>query len=289
MTARIIDGTAIAASVREEIKRKVAAMDKKPGLAAILVGDDPASHVYVANKIKACAQVGIHSYEHRLPDNARADAIASLIDTLNEDPDVNGILLQLPLPAAIRGEAGRLTERIDPAKDVDGLTTTNLGRLMAGLDGLIACTPQGAMRLIEDVVPPAELMGMHAIVLGRSILFGKPMQQLLLNANCTVTQAHSRSRHLPELVKQCDIVVAAVGQAEMVKGEWVKPGAIVIDVGINRMEDGRLKGDVAFDECVGHVRAISPVPKGVGPMTITYLLMNTLKAAQTAQNRLQAA
>lgn len=289
MGARIIDGTSIAASMRDDIKRKVSGMSKKPGLAAILVGDDPASHVYVANKIKACGQVGIASYEHRLPENARADAIASLIETLNEDPDVHGILLQLPLPPSIRGEAGRLTELIDPAKDVDGLTTTNMGCLMAGLDGLVACTPQGALRLIHDVVSPAEMIGMHAIVLGRSILFGKPMQQLLLNANCTVTQAHSRSRHLPDLIGQCDIVVAAIGQPQMVKGEWIKKDAIVIDVGINRTDDGKLKGDVAFDECLGHVRAISPVPRGVGPMTITYLLANTLKAAQNLQQHSKTA
>ncbi|NBT59538.1 bifunctional methylenetetrahydrofolate dehydrogenase/methenyltetrahydrofolate cyclohydrolase [bacterium] len=195
----------------------------------------------------------------------------------NEDPDVHGILMQLPLPAAIRGETTRLLEMIAPEKDVDGLTTTNMGRLMAGMDGLVPCTPQGALRLIKEVCP--DLSGKHAVVLGRSLLFGKPMQQLLLNEDCTVTQVHSRSVDLPSYVRQADIVVAAVGRAEMVRGDWVKDGAIVIDVGINRMDDGKLKGDVAFDEVVSKASAITPVPGGVGPMTIACLLANTVKAA----------
>lgn len=280
MGAIVIDGTAVAARLREVIKIKVEGMAKKPGLAAILVGDDPASHVYVANKIKACQQVGIHSFEHRLPENAMPEAIASLIQTLNDDPDVHGILLQLPLPAPIRDRAAKLVELIAPEKDVDGLTTTNMGRLMAGIDGLVPCTPQGALRLIHEVLPPAELSGMHAVVLGRSLLFGKPMQQLLLNADCTVTQVHSRSRDLPHHIRQADIVIAAVGRPNMVKGTWIKDDAIVIDVGINRLESGKLTGDVAFEECLDHVRAITPVPKGVGPMTIACLLANTLKAAE---------
>lgn len=280
MAAIIIDGKAVAARLREELKIKVDGMAKKPGLAAILVGDDPASHVYVASKIKACAQIGMRSFEHRLPENAMADAVASLIYTLNEDPDVHGILMQLPLPAAIRGETTRLLELIAPEKDVDGLTTTNMGRLMAGMDGLVPCTPQGALRLIKEVC--SDITGKHAVVLGRSLLFGKPMQQLLLNEDCTVTQVHSRSVDLPSYVRQADIVVAAVGRAEMVRGEWVKDGAIVIDVGINRMEDGKLKGDVAFDEVVLKASAITPVPGGVGPMTIACLLANTVKAASFA-------
>lgn len=280
MGAVVIDGAAVAARLREDIKDSVAAMARKPGLAAILVGDDPASHVYVANKIKACQQVGIHSFEHRLPENAMPEAIASLIQTLNDDPDVHGILLQLPLPASIRDMAGQLVEMIAPEKDVDGLTTVSMGRLMAGIDGMVPCTPQGSLRLIHEVVPPSELSGMHAVVLGRSLLFGKPMQQLLLNADCTVTQVHSKSRDLPHHIRQADIVVAAVGRPHLVKGSWIKDDAIVIDVGINRLDTGKLTGDVAFDECLDHVRAITPVPKGVGPMTIACLLANTLKAAQ---------
>jgi methylenetetrahydrofolate dehydrogenase (NADP+)/methenyltetrahydrofolate cyclohydrolase len=280
MTAILIDGKAIAKNLREDLKARVDLMAKKPGLAVILVGDDPASHVYVSSKIKACAAVGIQSFEHRLPDNALAAAVASLIETLNEDPDVHGILMQLPLPSHIRDETPRLLELIAPEKDVDGLTTTSAGRLMAGLNGMVPCTPQGAMRLIQSVCP--DLAGKHAVVLGRSLLFGKPMQQLLLAADCTVTQVHSRSVDIPSYVRQADIVVAAVGRAEMVRGDWVKDGAIVIDVGINRMDDGTLKGDVAFDEVAAKASAITPVPGGVGPMTIACLLANTVKAASTS-------
>ncbi len=279
MSAVIIDGKAVARKLKDELAKTIETMAKKPGLAAILVGDDPASHVYVSSKIKACKDIGMHSYEHRLPDNAMAGAIASLIETLNEDPDVNGILLQLPLPEAIRDQTPKLLELIAPEKDVDGLTTTSMGRLMAGLDGLVPCTPQGAMRLIHEVCAPKDLAGKHAVVLGRSLLFGKPMQQLLLNADCTVTQVHSRTKNIEEHVRRADIVVAAVGKAEMVKGDWVKDGAIVIDVGINRMDDGKLKGDVAFDEVAPKASAITPVPGGVGPMTIACLLANTVKAA----------
>lgn len=279
MSATIIDGKAVAQSLRDELARTIETMTKKPGLAAILVGDDPASHVYVASKIKACKAIGMNSFEHRLPENAMVEAVASLIETLNEDPDVHGILLQLPLPEHIRDHTPRLLEMISPEKDVDGLTTTSMGRLMAGLDGMVACTPQGSLRLIHTVCPPKELSGKHAVVIGRSILFGKPMQQLLLNADCTVTQVHSRSKNIESIVRQADIVVAAVGRAEMVKGNWVKEGAIVIDVGINRMEDGKLKGDVAFNEVVEKASAITPVPGGVGPMTIACLLANTVKAA----------
>lgn len=279
MTAHIIDGKSIAKNLRARLAEQVETMTVKPGLSVILVGDDPASHVYVSNKIKACAQVGIKSFEHRLPNNARPEAIESLIHTLNEDPSVHGILMQLPLPDVIKDHTTRLVEMIAVEKDVDGLSTTNMGRLMAGLEGLVPCTPQGSMLLIESVIPKAELSGLHAVVIGRSLLFGKPMQQLLLNANCTVTQIHSRSKDIPSLVRQADIVVAAVGQAEMVKGDWVKDNAVVIDVGINRGEDGKLRGDVAFDEVAPKALAITPVPGGVGPMTIACLMSNTIKAA----------
>jgi len=188
--------------------------------------------------------------------------------------------MQLPLPEAIGDHTTRLVEMIAPEKDVDGLSTTNMGRLMAGIDGLVPCTPQGSMLLIESVMPRSELSGLHAVVIGRSLLFGKPMQQLLLNANCTVTQVHSRSKDIPSLVRQADIVVAAVGRTEMVKGDWVKDGAIVIDVGINRGDDGKLRGDVDFNEVAPKARAITPVPGGVGPMTIACLMANTIKAAQ---------
>lgn len=280
MTAHIIDGKTIAKNLRDRLKESVETMTVKPGLAVILIGDDPASHVYVSSKIKACAKVGINSYEHRLPDNARPEAIESLIHTLNEDPSVHGILMQLPLPEAIKDHTNRLVEMIAVEKDVDGLSTTNMGRLMAGVDGLVPCTPQGSMLLIESVIDRSELSGLHAVVIGRSLLFGKPMQQLLLNANCTVTQVHSRSKDIPSLVRQADIVVAAVGRMEMVKGGWIKDGAIIIDVGINRGEDGKLRGDVAFEEALSKARAITPVPGGVGPMTITCLLSNTIKAAK---------
>ncbi len=280
MTAHIIDGKTIAKNLRDRLKESVETMTVKPGLAVILIGDDPASHVYVSSKIKACAKVGINSYEHRLPDNARPEAIESLIHTLNEDPSVHGILMQLPLPEAIKDHTNRLVEMIAVEKDVDGLSTTNMGRLMAGVDGLVPCTPQGSMLLIESVIDRSELSGLHAVVIGRSLLFGKPMQQLLLNANCTVTQVHSRSKDIPSLVRQADIVVAAVGRMEMVKGGWIKDGATIIDVGINRGEDGKLRGDVAFEEALSKARAITPVPGGVGPMTITCLLSNTIKAAK---------
>ncbi len=280
MSTQIIDGKEISKNLRAELTARVSSMTVKPGLAVILVGDDPASHVYVSSKIKACGQIGIGSFEHRLPENARPEAIESLIHTLNEDPTVHGILMQLPLPEAIGDHTTRLVEMIAPEKDVDGLSTTNMGRLMAGIDGLVPCTPQGSMLLIESVMPRSELSGLHAVVIGRSLLFGKPMQQLLLNANCTVTQVHSRSKDIPSLVRQADIVVAAVGRTEMVKGDWVKDGAIVIDVGINRGDDGKLRGDVDFNEVAPKARAITPVPGGVGPMTIACLMANTIKAAQ---------
>lgn len=274
--AQIIDGKTVSNRLLGEIATKTAAMPTPPGLAVILVGDDPASHVYVSNKIKACAKAGIRSIEHRLPATASDGDIATLIDNLNADPSVNGILLQLPLPEGL--DEDTLVQRIAPEKDVDGLTIPNIGKLVAGLDGLVPCTPQGSMLLIREVCP--DLTGKHAIVIGRSLLFGKPMAQLLLAANATVTTAHSRTKNLAEICRTADILVAAVGRPKMVKGDWIKPGAIVIDVGINRLETGKLCGDVDFDEAVKIAGAITPVPGGVGPMTIACLMANTLKASK---------
>ncbi|MCB1650728.1 MAG: bifunctional methylenetetrahydrofolate dehydrogenase/methenyltetrahydrofolate cyclohydrolase FolD [Alphaproteobacteria bacterium] len=273
---RIIDGKAIAATLRAELAEQVAGMDRKPGLAVILVGDDPASQVYVRNKIKACEGVGIRSFESRLPAKATQSEVAAEIQAFNDNHAVDGILLQLPLPYPL--DADVLVQMIDPAKDVDGLTLPNIGALVAGMDGLVPCTPQGSLQLIKSV--EEDLSGKHAVVIGRSLLFGKPMAQLLLGENCTVTMAHSRTQDLAALCAQADILVAAVGREQMVKGEWIKPGAIVIDVGINRREDGTLCGDVDTDAAMGVARAITPVPGGVGPMTIACLLANTVKAAK---------
>lgn len=277
MPATIIDGKAIAADLRSNIAKSVAAMAQKPGLAVILVGDDPASHVYVRNKIKATEEVGMRSMEHRLPANATAQQIASLIDQLNADKDVHGILMQLPLPNHL--DSDPLIQRITPEKDVDGLTFVNAGKLVAGdSSGMVPCTPQGSLLLIKSV--NHELTGLNAVVIGRSLLFGKPMAQLLLAENCTVTTAHSKTKDLASVCRNADILIAAVGRTEMVKGDWVKPGAIVIDVGINRQSDGKLKGDVDYAAASKIASAITPVPGGVGPMTIACLLANTLKAAR---------
>jgi methylenetetrahydrofolate dehydrogenase (NADP+)/methenyltetrahydrofolate cyclohydrolase len=273
--ARIIDGKAISARVMENVAARVAKMDRKPGLAVILVGEDPASQVYVGNKIKACAKTGIRSIEHKLPATASQEEIASLIEKLNVDPDVDGILMQLPLPAPL--DSDLLIQMIAPEKDVDGLTILNIGKLVAGMDGMVPCTPQGSLVLLKEVLP--DLTGLHAVVIGRSLLFGKPMAQLLLQENCTVTTAHSKTKNLPELCRSADIVIAAVGRPKMVKGDWIKPGAVVIDVGINRLDDGKLCGDVDFDEAAQVAGAITPVPGGVGPMTIACLMQNTLKAS----------
>jgi methylenetetrahydrofolate dehydrogenase (NADP+)/methenyltetrahydrofolate cyclohydrolase len=278
-TARIIDGKAVAAKLREQIAAEAATLTARgtqPGLAVIMVGDNPASDVYVRNKINACEKTGIRSIEQRLPATATQAEIAALITGLNTDPQVHGILLQLPVPRHINADA--LIALIDPDKDVDGLHPVNIGRLVAGLPGMVPCTPQGSLHLIHEVTK--DLTGLHAVVIGRSLLFGKPMGQLLLAENCTVTQAHSKTRDLPALCRQADILVAAVGRAAMVKADWIKPGAIVIDVGINRMDDGKLVGDVDFTAALDVAGAITPVPGGVGPMTIACLLANTIKAAQ---------
>jgi methylenetetrahydrofolate dehydrogenase (NADP+) / methenyltetrahydrofolate cyclohydrolase len=277
MTAIIIDGKSIAAALREQITLKVTKMASKPCLAVILIGNDPASHVYIRNKLKATHEVGILSIEHRLPENANDQDITILIDTLNADQSVHGILLQLPLPRHLNADT--LIQRIAPTKDVDGLTITNIGKLVAGIDGLVPCTPQAALKLIKSI--RQDLSGLHAVVIGRSLLFGKPMAQLLLAQHCTVTTAHSKSKNLSDICKTADILIAAVGKAEIVKADFIKPGAIVIDVGINRMPDGTLKGDVDYEAARKIAYAISPVPGGVGPMTIACLLANTLKATQT--------
>jgi methylenetetrahydrofolate dehydrogenase (NADP+)/methenyltetrahydrofolate cyclohydrolase len=283
--AAIIDGKAFAAGLRARIAGAVpaftSATGRAPGLAVVLVGDDAASAVYVASKGKATVAAGMASFEHRLPaDTMQADLIA-LVHRLNADDSVDGILVQLPLPKHLDEQA--VVDAIDPDKDVDGLTPISTGRLALGLPGLVPCTPLGSLMLLKDHI--GDLSGKDAIVIGRSILVGKPMAQLLLSENCTVTIAHSRTRDLKARVQQADIVVAAVGRAEMVKGDWLKPGAVVIDVGINRLDPvageakGRLVGDVDYASARDLASAITPVPGGVGPMTIACLLRNTLVAA----------
>jgi methylenetetrahydrofolate dehydrogenase (NADP+)/methenyltetrahydrofolate cyclohydrolase len=277
--ARIIDGKAIAASLRALLAADLrrSASGDAPGLATILIGDDPASAVYVASKRKACAEVGIESFHHPLPADARREEVLELIDRLNDDDAVSGILCQLPVPRHL--DPDEITNQISPAKDVDGLTIANAGRLALGMPGLRPCTPAGVMLLLEEV--GAELDGANAVVIGRSNLFGKPMAQLLLAADATVTSCHSHTKGLVEACRQADVLIAAVGRPELVRSDWIKPGAVVIDVGINRTERG-LVGDVHFAEAAAIASAITPVPGGVGPMTIACLLRNTVDAANEA-------
>ena len=279
MAATVIDGKAVAAQVRADLATEVAAFTaehgRPPGLATVLVGEDAASAVYVGAKQKACAEVGIRGFDHRLDANTTREELVALLDALNADPEVSGILCQLPLPGNLDGT--ELTNHIDAAKDVDGLTIASAGRLALGMDGLRPCTPSGVMRLLADA--GCDPSGREAVVIGRSNLFGKPMAQLLLAANATVTVCHSRTADLPAVCRRADILIAAVGRAEMVEGDWVKPGAVVIDVGINRGPDG-LVGDVDFAAASAVASAITPVPGGVGPMTIACLLENTLRAAR---------
>lgn len=281
---KLIDGKAFAASLRERVAEGVEAFvageGRKPGLAVVLVGEDPASAVYVRNKGKMTVEVGMESFEFRRPATIGEDELLELIEELNGDPRVDGILVQLPLPRHIDEQA--VIAAIDPAKDVDGFHIVNSGKLAVGQEGLVPCTPLGCLMLLKDEL--GDLGGLEAVVVGRSNIVGKPMAQLLLAENCTVTIAHSRTRDLASVVHRADIVVAAVGRPEMIKGEWIKPGATVIDVGINRIADGedgksRIVGDVATAEAISHARAITPVPGGVGPMTIAVLLRNTLVAA----------
>ena len=275
MAARIIDGKAVAAALRASIAERTAALPYRPGLAVVLVGANPASAVYVRNKDRAAQETGLRAQTIRLSADVAAHELMAVIAGLNADPEVDGILVQLPLPDTIPPRP--VLEAIDPAKDVDGFHPLNVGRLQDGLDVLAPCTPTGVMRLLSAAGVPAR--GARAVVLGRSAIVGKPMAALLLAADATVTIAHSRTVDLPAICREADILVAAVGRPEMVRGDWVKPGATVIDVGINRLADGRLVGDVAYDECVAVAGAITPVPGGVGPMTIACLLENTLKAA----------
>ncbi|MGK6318545.1 bifunctional methylenetetrahydrofolate dehydrogenase/methenyltetrahydrofolate cyclohydrolase FolD [Sphingomonas sp. DT-204] len=278
MTARIIDGKAAAARLRERVSELAAsfwtAAGRQAGLAVVLVGDDPASDVYVRSKGKATVAAGMASFEHRLPESTTEDELIALVDALNESEAVDGILVQLPLPAHIR-ESAVLT-RIVPDKDVDGFHPVNAGRLATGLHGFVPCTPLGCLMLLEEEL--GDLAGLDTVVIGRSNIVGKPMAALLTSRSATVTLAHSRTRDLSGHVKRADIVVAAVGRPRFVKGEWLKPGATVIDVGINRTPEG-LVGDVDFDGAASVAGAITPVPGGVGPMTIACLLRNTIVAA----------
>lgn len=279
MSANIIDGKAIAAQLRQDIKQRVQARMAKglraPGLAVILVGEDPASQVYVNHKRKDCEEVEFNSISHDLPADTSQEALLSLIDTLNADPDVDGILVQLPLPPHIDAEL--VIERIAPDKDVDGFHPYNVGRLTVQMPTLRPCTPRGSMTLLEST--GVELKGLDAVVVGASNIVGRPMALELLMAGCTVTVCHSKTRDLPDKLSRADIVVAAVGRPEMIKGEWLKEGVIVIDVGINRLENGKLVGDVDYESAREKASWITPVPGGVGPMTRATLLQNTIDSA----------
>lgn len=287
MTARIIDGKAVAQDIQNGLKtavaERVARGLRAPALATVLVGQDPASEVYVRNKRRTCEALGIRSVPVHLDSTVNLEELLAQIERLNADPEVDGILVQLPLPRGL--DEHRVTQAIAPAKDVDGFHHLNVGRVSAGLaaQAFVSCTPAGCMELIARELG-RDLSGLHAVVLGRSNIVGKPMAALLLAANATVTIAHSRTHDLPALCRQADVLVTAVGRANLVRGEWIKPGAVVIDVGINRVDDGtgksRLTGDVAFDEAMAVARAVTPVPGGVGPMTVTMLMANTLAAAR---------
>jgi methylenetetrahydrofolate dehydrogenase (NADP+) / methenyltetrahydrofolate cyclohydrolase len=279
VSAQIIDGKAIAEKVKAEVAQGVAARTARglsTGLAVVIVGQDPASHVYVRNKVAACEKVGITSTHIEMPENTTQATLLAQVQALNADARVHGILVQLPLPKHLNANA--IIDAITPNKDVDGLTRTNAGALSLGEPGHVPCTPLGSMRLLAEI--GCDPKGKTAVVIGRSILVGKPIAMLLTNASATVTIAHSQTPDLPEVVRRADIVVAAVGRPKFVQGSWLKSGAIVIDVGINRMADGKLCGDVDFESARNHAAWITPVPGGVGPMTIAMLLANTLKAAQ---------
>ncbi|PCD77824.1 bifunctional methylenetetrahydrofolate dehydrogenase/methenyltetrahydrofolate cyclohydrolase FolD [Pseudothioclava arenosa] len=281
MSARIIDGKAFAAQVREKVAAHVARLKEvqgiTPGLAVVLVGDDPASEVYVRNKGKQTLEVGMNSYEHKLPAETSEAELLALIERLNADPEVHGILVQLPLPGHLNSDL--VINSIDPAKDVDGFHISNVGLLGTGQKAMVPCTPLGCLMMLRDQL--GSLSGLNAVVVGRSNIVGKPMAQLLLGDSCTVTIAHSRTKDLAAVCRRADILVAAVGRAEMIPGDWIKPGATVIDVGINRIERGgkkKLVGDVHFESAAAVAGAITPVPGGVGPMTIACLLANTVTA-----------
>jgi methylenetetrahydrofolate dehydrogenase (NADP+)/methenyltetrahydrofolate cyclohydrolase len=282
MTTKIIDGKAFAQRLREQVAEAVQKLKREhrlvPGLAVVLVGEDPASQVYVRNKHKQTLEAGMNSWEHRLPASTTEQTLLSVIKRLNEDEAVHGILVQLPLPKHM--DANKVINTLDPNKDVDGFHVINAGRLASGQKSLVPCTPKGCVLLAKDTL--GSLEGLNAVVIGRSNIVGKPVAQLLLGENCTVTIAHSKTRDLPDVSRRADLVIAAVGRAEMVKGDWIKPGACVIDVGINRVERGGkavLVGDCDFQSCAKVAGAITPVPGGVGPMTIACLLRNTVEAA----------
>jgi len=285
--ANLIDGKAVAREVRARVAEGVAGLKEShgvtPGLAVVLVGEDPASSVYVRNKAKQTIAAGMASFEHKLGADSPHSQVLTLVETLNRDPKVHGILVQLPLPRQIDADA--IIQAIDPAKDVDGFHAINAGRLSIGQPGLVPCTPVGCVMLAKKAL--GELTGAHAVIVGRSNIVGKPAAQLLLREHCTVTICHSRTRDLPGVTSQGDILIAAVGRAEMIKGDWIKPGACVIDVGINRVEGeggkSKLVGDVDFAEAVKVAGSITPVPGGVGPMTIACLLRNTLRAARAIE------
>lgn len=279
MAASLIDGKAIGTAVRAEIRERVGRFTGRTGirpcLAAVLVGEDPASQVYVRNKGKACTEAGMLSRQIDLPSSLAEKDLLGLVADLNADPSVHGILVQLPLPGHI--DESRVIEAVSPDKDVDGFHPVNAGRLLSGGDCFVPCTPLGIMKMLDH--ESVDLKGKHAVVVGRSNIVGKPVALLLLSRHATVTICHSRTRDLPSVVRSADVVVAAVGKPEMIRGDWIAPGAVVIDVGINRLADGRLVGDVAFGEARAVAGKITPVPGGVGPMTITMLLHNTLEAA----------
>jgi methylenetetrahydrofolate dehydrogenase (NADP+)/methenyltetrahydrofolate cyclohydrolase len=285
MSATIIDGKALAETIRRKVGDEAKRLGIAPGLTVVIVGNDPASQVYVRNKVKQTEEAGFHGTEHRLPDTTPEADLLKLVQTLNNDPSVHGILVQLPLPDHI--DPDLVIRTIDPAKDVDGFHPINAGKLAVGQDSLVPCTPQGCILLAKTVLP--DLTGINAVVLGRSNIVGKPVAQLLIQESATVTIAHSKTQDLSDVCARADLLVAAVGRAELVKRHWIKPGAVVIDVGINRVagELGktRLVGDVAFEEAKEVAGAITPVPGGVGPMTIACLLANTLKAACWAEGK----
>jgi methylenetetrahydrofolate dehydrogenase (NADP+)/methenyltetrahydrofolate cyclohydrolase len=285
MDTKIIDGAALARSLRAEVAERVRRSGLHPGLAVVLVGEDPASQVYVRNKIKGCAEAGIVSFEHRMPTSTGEAELLRLISSLNADPQVHGILVQLPLPGHVSTQ--KVIEAVHPSKDVDGFHPENLGLLASGHARFVACTPAGVLRLLDHAAVP--LAGRHAVVVGRSTIVGKPAALLLLERNATVTICHSRTTNLAGIIREADIVVAAVGRARLIGGEMIKPGAAIIDVGINRLDRGpdagKLCGDVDFAAAVGRAGWITPVPGGVGPMTIAMLLENTLRAAQEQGER----
>jgi len=286
-SAKILDGKALAARIRAGLAveaRRLSARDVTPGLAVVLVGEDAASQVYVRNKTKACHEAGFRTFDHHLPATTPESDLLALVGRLNADAQVDGILVQLPLPPAI--DARRVLLAVDPRKDVDGFHPDNMGRLLMGQPRFVACTPFGVMKLVEEA--GLALPGCEAVIVGRSNIVGKPMAALLIAADATVTVCHSKTRDLPGVVRRADLVVAAVGRAEMIKGDWIKPGATVIDVGMNRGADGKLVGDVEFAAAAARAAAITPVPGGVGPMTIAMLLANTLTSARIRAGELTA-